>query len=135
MPDSLVKHETFCEALIECVKALGGSKRVGVLMKPSRSIEDSARWVRDCLNLERRERFEPEEVLWLMREARRVGCHAAMNYLADATGYSQPTPVEPADEAGELQRAFIESVRLQQQLITRMEAMGTMSPGARLKVA
>lgn len=128
------KPETFSEALIECVKALGGSKKVGASMKPSRPIEESARWVRDCLNPERRERFDPDEVIWLLREARRAGCHTGMHYLADVTGYSHPSPVEPADEAAELQRAFIESVRLQQQLVERLTEMGANPMASRMRV-
>lgn len=133
MPDTH-KPETFSEALIECVKALGGSKKVGLLMKPSKPLEESSRWVRDCLNPERRERFDPDEVIWLLREARRVGCHVAMHYLADEAGYSHPSPVEPADEAAELQRAFIESVRLQQQLVERLTEMGANPMAGRMRV-
>lgn len=132
MPDSY-RPETFSEALIECVKALGGSKKVGAMMRRTRPIEESSRWVRDCLNADRRERFDPDEVIWLLREARKVGCHVAMHFLADETGYSHPSPVEPADESAELQRQFIESVRLQQALVERLEAMGAAPVAARLK--
>ena len=112
--------ESFADALAEVVKALGGAKNVGAALKPSRPVEDTARWVRDCLNPDRRERFDPDEVLWLMREARRVGFHGAMHFVTEFAGYARPTPLEPLDEIAELQRNFIESVRLQKLLVDRL---------------
>jgi len=117
-------QETLAEALIEVVRALGGSKRVGALMRPARPADEAARWLRDCLNPERRERLEPDEVLFLLREGRRVGCHAAMRYIAEASGYASPVPIEPADEVAELQRQFNASVKSLERITAALEQRG-----------
>jgi hypothetical protein len=120
-------HETLSDALREVVQALGGSKKVGQLLRPSKAADEGARWVLDCLNADRREHFSPEDVLLLLREGRRVGAHAAMAYLASEAGYAPPVPVEPSDEAAELQRSFIESVKQQQRLLERLGQLGVVA--------
>lgn len=117
-------HESLNDALREVVQALGGSKKVGAQLRPSKTPDEAGRWVLDCLNADRREHFTPDDVLWLLRAGRRVGCHAAMSYLAAESGYAAPQPVEPADEAAELQRAFIDSVRAQQKMLDRLGQLG-----------
>jgi len=85
--------DSFDDALRAVVKALGGYKAVGVRMRPELPMEQAKDWVRHCLDASRRERFTPDQVLWLLREARQVGFHAAMDFLAADTGY-QASPVD-----------------------------------------
>lgn len=120
-------HESFNDALREVVQALGGSKKVGAMLRPAKTADEGGRWALDCLNPDRREHFTPDDVLFLLREARRAGCHAALGYLCAEAGYATPQPVEPADEAAELQRAFIESVRQQQRMLDRLGQLGAVA--------
>jgi len=115
-------HESLNDALREVVQALGGTKRVGGMMRTDRSAEELGRWVSDCLNGERREKFDPDQVMWLLREGRRIGCHSAMNYLARECGYSAQ-PIDPADEKAELQRQYIEAAKYLGKLVGRLEAI------------
>ncbi len=117
-------HETITDALREVVQALGGSKRVGALLRPAKTADEAGRWVLDCLNSERREHFAPEDVMFILREGRRIGCHSAMAWVASNSGYAVPAPMDPADEAAELQRAFVESVRQQQRMLERLGQLG-----------
>lgn len=117
-------HESLADALREVVQALGGSKRVGQMLRPAKTADEGARWVLDCLNADRREHFSPEDVLLLLREGRRVGAHAGMTFMARDAGYAPPTPLDPADEAAQLQRAFIESVQSQQRMVERLATLG-----------
>jgi len=116
-------HETLNDALVELVGALGGAKKVGAAIRPEKTVDEAARWVRDCLNADRRERFEPEHVLWLMREGRKANCHAAMDFIADSAGY-ECKPVDPVEEAANLQRQFIESVKVQRRMLDRLGELG-----------
>lgn len=116
-------HESITDALREIVQALGGTKTVGVLMRPEKSADEAGKWVKDCLNPERRESFHPEQLVWLLREARRVGCHAAMTYLARECGYADPQPIDPVDERAALQRAFVDAVAQQKRLLERLERL------------
>lgn len=120
-------HESLHDALRDCVRALGEPKAVGHAMRPEKSMDDARTWLLNCLNPERPEKFDPEQILWLLREARKVGCHAAMAYIARECGYADPQPIEPEDERAQLQRQFVEQSKAMQQLFARMERAGIRS--------
>jgi hypothetical protein len=120
-------HESFVEALADCVRALGGNKKVGALLWPEKPIEDARRALLDSLNPERPNKLSPEQVLLILREARKVNCHAAMAYIDRECGYADPQPIEPDDEKAALQRQFVEQSKAMQQLFARMERAGIRS--------
>lgn len=117
-------HESVTDALREVVQALGGFKVVGAKMRPEKAADEAARWVADCLNAERRERFDPDQALWLLREGRRAGCHAIANYLMREGGYADPSPIEPEDERARLQREFTAAVNALPVLVDRLARLG-----------
>lgn len=126
------EHESLNDALIECVKVCGGSKVVGAALWPARGVEVAQRYLLSCLNADRAEKLAPEEVLHIMRLARERGSHVGMQYVAASMGYSMPTPVEPKDEAGELQRQFIEATRHLTKMAERIEKLNSQpAPGLR----
>lgn len=114
-------HEDFFDALRTCVQALGGAKRVGCELWPELPADKAGNRLRDALDSARREKLSLDQLIYLLKAARKVGCHAGLYYLADACDYHRPEPLEPRDEMAELQRAYIESVRLQKQLADRMQ--------------
>lgn len=114
-------HESMNDSLREAVQALGGTKKVGALMWPELPIDHASTKVRDCLNCERRERFNPEQVLMIMRMARQIGCHAVAAYMMREAGYADPLPVDPEDEIAKMQREFIEATKALGQLAARIE--------------
>jgi hypothetical protein len=115
--------ETLNECLIECVKAAGGSKKVGPKVWPEKTVESAQRHLLNCLNEDKAERLNPDHVLFIARLAREKGCHAYVNYIAASLSYSQPIPVEPQDEAAEFQRQFIEAAEKVSEATARMGAM------------
>jgi hypothetical protein len=114
-------HEDLTDALRTCVQALGGAKRVGVMLRPELPADQAGRWIADCLNPDRRDQLHPDQLLLVLREARKVGCHAAMCFLAHAAGYAEPAPIEPEDERAALQRTFNEKVDALMALVARIE--------------
>lgn len=117
-------HETLTEALQDCIRALGGAKAVGHAMRPEKSIDDARRWLLDTLNPDRAEKLAPDQVLWILKESRKVGCHAAMAYIARECGYAEPQPIEPEDERATLQREYIAAVKTLSAIQTRLERNG-----------
>jgi len=117
-------HETLTEALQDCIRALGGAKAVGHAMRPEKSIDDARRWLLDTLNPDRAEKLAPDQVLWILKESRKVGCHAAMAYIARECGYAEPQPIEPEDERATLQREYIAAVKTLSAITTRIERNG-----------
>jgi hypothetical protein len=116
-------HEDIWEALKDCVRALGGAKVVGHQLRPEMSPLDASRWLLDCLNPARKDKLCLEQVMLILRDARAIGCHAAMAYIAKDAGYAEPQPCEPEDEYAQLQRVFSESVKAQGTLVARMEKL------------
>lgn len=111
------------DALRHVVSVLGGPKKVGPLLRGDELPADRlAQWVSDCLNADRPAQFHPHQVLVLLRAARQIGDHTAMSWLAGEAGY-QALPVEPEDEAAELQRKFIEASQAMAKMAQRIEAL------------
>lgn len=111
------------DALSDIVRALGGPKKVAAVLKPDRLADEAAKWIKDCLNRERRERFDPEQLIWLLARGREVGCHGAIHYICEKTGYEKPSPVSPEDEKAKLQRQVIEAAKTLERSLDRLERL------------
>lgn len=96
------------QALIECVKAAGGSALIGKKLFPEKLAEAAQRALLDCLNEERPAKLSPDQVLLVLRLAREKGYHQGIAYILADLGYAPTTPIEPKDEAAELQRQAAE---------------------------
>jgi hypothetical protein len=116
--------ESLNEALIACITAAGGSKQVGPLLWPEKAPDSAQRLLLDCMNEDRPAKLSPEQVLLVLRLARAKGFHDGMNFIAGDLGYGTPIPVEPRDEAAELQRQFVAAMDSIEGLVRRMERAG-----------
>lgn len=120
----LLFHETLTDALREVVRAVGGTKKVGALMRPEKSAEEAGRWLADCLNPDRREKLDPDQVLWLIKRGREVGCNSIISFIASEAHYEQPRPIEPEDERARLQREFVSAVAQFQKIAQALDRAG-----------
>jgi hypothetical protein len=116
-------HEDLNAALTHVITALGGMKRVGVELWPSQPADQAGRKLANCLNGAHAQELHPTEVLWILAEGRKKGVHTAMAYISRECGYADPQPVEPEDEAAELQRQFIQAQQQMTQMLKRMEKL------------
>lgn len=93
---------------------------VGSMLWPQKSPDDAGKLLANCLDKNRAEKLDPEQILWVVRESKRAGCHIPMAYICDETEYHRTTPIHPEDKQAELQREFIAAVnrleRIKQQL-------------------
>lgn len=115
--------ESIHDALREVVRAAGGAKAVGAKIWPTKPITLAQQRVNDSLNPEHPQEFKPCELLFLAQLGRASNCHVVMHYIAKACGYSEPTPVETADELQALQREFIATAAHLKQMSQRIESM------------
>jgi hypothetical protein len=113
--------DSYEEAVRATVTALGGFKKVGALLWPSLPADDAGRRLAACLNTEKREKLDMSELALIRREARKVGVHILAHYEARDAGYAEPQPLNPEDEAAQLQREYIAAVKGLQALTTRIE--------------
>jgi hypothetical protein len=120
---SLSIYERVEEALAEVINECGGRKRFAAEMWPNKPQRDAHNLLDACLNPERREKFAPHDLVYILRRGRAVGCDVAMDFVADACGYTRPIPVNPEDEKAKLQREVVEAARTLERSIDRLERL------------
>ena len=116
-------HEDLNSALTHVISAIGGNKMVGSDLWPSLSADMAGKKLANCLNDQHPQQLHPEELLWILAEARKAGVHSAMSYINRESGYGDPQPVEPEDEAAALMREFIQCSKLIQEVSKRLERL------------
>lgn len=122
------EFESMNDALIECVKAAGGSKHVGNKVWPEKTIDAAQRHLLNCLNEGKAERLTPDQALLIARMAREKGCHAYAEFIAADLGYAPPQPVDPKDELTDLLRQYMagkEVDRVRDERIAKLIALAT----------
>ena len=96
----------FVESIYDALRAIeqrcGGPKVVAALLWPAKSVDDARRLLLDCLNPDRPEKLDPEQVVMLFRMAREAEWHVAKHWLDHETGYEPAVPLNPADEQAKL---------------------------------
>ncbi len=116
-------YESYFDALRDDVKALGGSKVVGPLFWPEKSVHVAANTLNDKLNPERRERLTEEQERLIMRRAGATrGFSAALAYICDETRFERSKPIEPQDEVAKLQREYIAAVKQLAAIAPKLDA-------------
>ncbi len=134
MTQTQMFHEDIYDALKDIVRALGGIKKVAPELFPAKN-GNAESYLKDCLNPDRRETLDPQELLLLIKWGRDIGCHSAINYICDTAGYKRPEIVVVEDQHAELMRQYIDAVRASKAVADRMEALHVEVPSFLLKRA
>jgi hypothetical protein len=114
-------HEDINEAIKGLVSALGGAKAVGARLFPDLTVDGARARLLDSLNPDRAQQLSQTQFLTLLKWGREAGYHGVMEYLAEEAGYTRPSPRDPEDQKAELQRQFIEAVKLSEQIARRLQ--------------
>lgn len=117
--------DDYYDAVRAAVEGLGGYKRVGHDMRPDLSVDAAGRWLADCINPDKREKLSLTELAYIRKAARQAGVHVLAAYEMQDSGYAPPQPVAPEDEAAQLQREFIASVKALEAIQARLARVGT----------
>jgi hypothetical protein len=120
----MIDVETFNDALIECVKAAGGSKKVGEKLWPEKPVETAQRQLLACLNEDRPEKLTPDQALLIMRLSKEAGSQVGIQFICESLSYSIPTPINPEDQTAQLQREFISAVSRVEAIAARIGKVG-----------
>lgn len=121
-------HDRLEDALDEVIRACGGHKQFAAGMWPTKTLVDATNHLTACINPERRERFTPSQVMYILKKGREARCHVAMQFITEHTGYAEPIAVEPEDERAQLQRDFIAAADAMANMAMRIEALGVTMP-------
>lgn len=125
MSGSLPIFADWNDAISGVVHALGGFKKVGVMLRPELADKPlyAAQWLRDCLNQEKPERLNPDQVFMLLRLARQANYHAAKHWMDAELGYEQGRPLSPQDELAQLTARAADIARDFRATVERMERL------------
>lgn len=85
--------EDALDALRVTVMELGGYKKVGAELRSDMSVSAAETWLRNCLNGDRSERLNPDQVIALVLAARKRGIHYYGQFFAQAVGYEPLVPI------------------------------------------
>lgn len=95
------------DALRHIVAYLGGAKKVGHRLWVHKAPDKAGEYLLACLNANRNEKLDINEILWLLREARKKGYHGAMQFICADAGYDKPVPMNPEERRAELRERFL----------------------------
>lgn len=115
--------EDIYDAYRHAVQRLGGAKTVGSSLFPEKSPDKAGEHLLNCLNRDRAEKLDLEQLLWIKREGRKAGCHVITAFENAEAGYAPPQPIEPEDEKAELQRRFIRAAGDVSRILKRFEEL------------
>lgn len=116
-------HEDIYEALRTDILALGGTKKVGLLLWPEKKLK-AGDHLNNCLNSTRNEKLDAEQILLIKSEAKKAGSFATVFFECDEIGMTRPSPIEPEDQKAALQREFISTVEGLNTLAGKLEKLG-----------
>jgi hypothetical protein len=119
-----MQNDSMNDALIECVKAAGGSKTVASILWPEKPLNDAQRLLLACLNTERSEKLCPNQTLLIRKRGKDAGSHVGINFICNSLNYSVPAPIEPEDEKAQLMREFIQAQKAMSQLAEKLSHVG-----------
>lgn len=125
-----MRYDTPEDALRGSVEALGGLKKVGVMLWPQleEQPDKAGRKLADRLNDERDEKLAPAQMVFIFRKAQQAGFHEGMYAWNRLCGYSPSKPLHDAEELQELHRkalAAAEAFRIaNEELTAKASAMG-----------
>lgn len=116
--------DTYEDAIRDTVVALGGNKKVGNMLWPTLPVDEAGRRLAHCLNREKREKLDLDDLRAIRTAARKTNIHTLAAFEMRDAGYADPKPVEPEDERAALQREFVEASKFMRGLFARMERAG-----------
>lgn len=89
------------DALRAAVMALGGAKSVGGRLWPDKPVEDARTLLLNCINPERKEKFDYSQLIWLFREAKRIGHSGGFEWFARECEF-EARPITTAEQVDHL---------------------------------
>lgn len=118
----MIDLDSLNQVLIECVKVCGGSKKVGQLLWPEKSVEKAQNALLSALNEDRSEKLTPDQGLFIMRLAREKDEHLAINFICDSLGYSRPAPIPKASDHERIMKSILETQEVLSKQFAQLQA-------------
>lgn len=114
-------HDSVHDAAGAVILSLGGKKHVAQLLWPHLKPESAYTRLAHCLSEDDQQKFSIQELMFLMREGRKIGDHSLVAYVNQDAGYGPPVPVDPVDEAEQLRRDIRDELASLNKRMARLE--------------
>ena len=75
------------DALRAAIQSLGGSKKVGQMIWPDKTVDQASRQLHDAINPNRPEKLDISQIIYVLRHAKEIGCHSPFIWFANECGY------------------------------------------------
>lgn len=124
--------ESVYDALKAIVAALGGPKVVGAALWPQKSVDDARTQLLHCLNPDRNDKLDPEQVVMLFRLAREADFHVAKHWLDSETGYLPSSPADPHDEQARLVTVIADAAQTMNRAMQTLDKLRDRPPLQRI---
>lgn len=124
-----VVYANYLEALRDDVDAIGGAKELGRKFWPEKNAVVAGRMVNDCLNPDRRCRFNDDQVRFIIRRSGEVrGFSAALYHLCDETGFELPEAKNLPAEIAAREQQFKDAVSDSRKITIQLEELNARLP-------
>jgi hypothetical protein len=110
------------DAVRDTCRAIGFNE-IALELWPKKGAKEAARYLNDCLNPDRAHKLDGEEIVYIARRGREIGCYLITGFINAETGFAPPIPIDPEDAKAALQRAYIEAVKEGKRIADRLERM------------
>lgn len=94
MTQSEMFHDDIYSALRSAVEIMGGAKRVGAAMWPTKPVIEAEKRLLNSLNPDHPQKLGVDELMVVLVMARQAGAHTVMEYLGMALDYDV-RPITP----------------------------------------
>ena len=99
-----------------------GFNEIALELWPKKGAKEAGRYLNDCLNPDRAHKLDGEEIVYIAKRGREIGCYLITAFINCETGFAPPVPVDPDDRRAELQRAFVDGVERLERLARTIKA-------------
>ena len=116
-------HDNLEDAVRAVVEYIGGPKKVSAALWGGKDPSDGARHLNRCLDVDRNEKLSFGELMWILREGSRKGCHTAMAFIANFCQYEEPKPVTKEQQAATLRQEVLSMGKQLQSALDKLERL------------
>lgn len=108
------------DAIRDTCRAIGFNE-IAMELWPKKGAKEAGRYLNDCLNIDRAQKLDGEEILYIAKRGRDTGCYLITAFFCAETGFAPPVPVDPLDQRAEAQRLFNEGVKQLERLAAKIK--------------
>lgn len=113
-------HETIDDAIREDIRLNGGFKEIGHELRPKKSPDDAAAWLRNATNPNQEEGIDQHELMLIMERSAATRSSAFLDFLGQRFGFEIKWK-DPVDEVTKIRHEIRNELKSLNQKMERLE--------------